>query len=314
LTGLLEDSSPRVQAQALRALKLWATPDSLPALVAFAQRQQKAGVSNPVLLDVLGQFREAKAAEAVALQLKNPTLRSRAVQALLKMGPAATRAVLEYLHHPDPGVQKAARGVLRTLKTPAGRQIDQTLADLADSRKPRARAALQYLARLRPDQASRAKVSRALNAPLLDADRGIRDDALRAAKVWGTKENTATLLKLLGTFPQGDTGGNARVIEALAVVRDPKAAPALAQGLTHDDERGLVSKALQAMGPQAETAVLPFLESEDRPARIEACLILAEIGTGKSLPALKAALEAHPYDGVFIKEAEIAAQKIAART
>src|SRR5262249_12858732 len=142
----------------------------------------------------------------------------------------------------------------RRLQIPAARQVEQTLADVADPQKPRARAALEYLASLRPDPASRAKGSRALNALLLDPDTGIAADALDAVRVWGTKENTTTLLKLLGDFPKGGGQRNARVIEILGSLQDPAAAPALAQGLTDFRERGLVSTALKALGAGAEEA------------------------------------------------------------
>src|SRR5262249_22271295 len=88
LAGLLDDLSPQVNAPALRALKLWATPDSLPALVAFAQRQVRTGRCDPVLLDVLSQFKDPTAASAIALQLQSAPERGKAVLALLKLGPA----------------------------------------------------------------------------------------------------------------------------------------------------------------------------------------------------------------------------------
>jgi predicted Zn finger-like uncharacterized protein len=313
LARFLEDLSPQIDAEALQALRSWATRDTLPQLLAFARREAKTASGDPLLIDVLAQFPDERAAEAIALQLKNVKQRSRAVQALLKLGPVATGAVLQYVNHPDPGVQKEARDLSRLLAIPAARQLEQTLADVGDSRKARSRAALQYLARLRPDAASRGKVSRALNAPLLDADPAVAGDALAAVQVWATKENTATLLKILGDFRQGPAGRNVRIVEILSSLQDPAAAAVLAQGLTHFDERGLVVKALTAMGPAAAEAVLPFLQSHDPGARYAACLVLAEIGTSSSLPALKAAMEAQNLDYPFVQEARLASEKILAR-
>jgi HEAT repeat protein len=200
------------------------------------------------------------------------------------------------------------------LQIPAGQQLEQTLADVADSRVPRSRAALQYLARLRPDPASRAKVSRALNAPLLDVSPGVCEAALNAVRVWGSKANTATLLKLLTAAEVGRPDHFIPILEILSDLQDPAAAPALAQGLTHPRERELVSRALQAIGSGAEEAVIPFLQSEDDGARCVACQILAEIGTGKSLKALKEASLANPTAFGFNREALIAIQKIMARS
>ena len=91
-----------------------------------------------------------------------PALRRKAAQALLKLGPVTNGHVLQYLNHPDEGVRKEAASLCRLLNIPADRQLEQTLADVADARKGRSRTALQHLARLRPDETKRALVSRAV--------------------------------------------------------------------------------------------------------------------------------------------------------
>jgi HEAT repeat protein len=313
LAKMLDDLSPKVGSQALRALKLWATRDCLAPLVDFARRQQKAAFTSPDLIDVLVQFPDEAAAEAIALQLPNPALRGRAVQGLLKLGAVATKAVLPYLNDPDSGVQKEAQDLCRLLKFPAERQLEQILADVAGADIARGRAALQTLAQLRPDEASRAMVAEALNAALLDANEGIREDALNAVKVWGSPENTSTLLTMLGDYQTGGSGRNPRVIEALGSLRDPRAAQQLAQGLTHVRERCEVSIALKAIGRGAEEAVVPFLQSPDPGARITACQILGEIGTDKSLQPLQIAAQLYNLDGGFNQEMRVATGKILAR-
>jgi HEAT repeat protein len=312
LAELLADLSPKVDALALRGLKLWATRDCLPQVVAFARRQEKGGACTAELLDVLARFPDGSAAEAIARRLKDPANRARAVQALAKLGPSATGAVLGYINHPDADVRKEARGLCRLLKIPAGQQLDQTLADVADARQPRCRTALKELARLRPDEGSRAKVSQALNAPLLDADAGVRADALEAVRVWGTKENTATLVTALGKF-QGVAGRDPCVIDVLGSLRDPAAAPALAEGLTNPREGDAVARALVAMGPGAEEAVIPYLESSAPAGRYGACWVLTQIGTDKSLPALKAAWRKWARDEELYWRTQVASEKIMAR-
>ena len=181
---------------------------------------------------------------------------------------------------------------------------------------PASRAALQHLAALRPDEASRAKVSEALNASLLDPHAEIRDDALNAVKVWGTPANTAALLKILADIREGGKENGARVIDLLGSLKDPKAAPALAQALTDVRERGPASLALVSIGPAAEEAVLPFLQGEDPGAHIAACWVLGEIGTAKSLKPLQDAVSTAPGGppgDALIWEAQRAIQKIGAR-
>jgi hypothetical protein len=312
LAGLLEDLSPKVNALALDALKLWATRDCLPQLVAFARRDVKAGTCPAELIDVLARFQDPTVAEAIALQLKAPANRGRAAQALLKLGPVATKAVLLYINSPDPAVQREARRLCRQLKIPTSLQLEHTLADVADARKPRVRTALQSLARLRPDEASRARVSQALNAPLLDPDSAVLADALNAVRVWGSKANTATLLKLLAE-PRGGAARDPRVIERLGSLHDPAGAPALAEGLTRPQELDVVVKALVALGSGAEEAVVPYLQSTIRGARFAACWVLGEIGTSKSVSALAAAGNRYLDDGDFNQRTRIASEKITAR-
>jgi HEAT repeat protein len=318
LARLLDDLSPQVRGRALQALKLWATRDSLPDLLAHARREQTDDSDDAArLIDVLTRIPDAGAAEAVAQLLPNPHVRDKAARALLGFGPAAVPAVLPYLNDADDGVRQAAQDLCQRLNVPADRQLAQTLADVGDARIPRAVAALHRLAALRPDEAARAKVSPALNAALLDPHDEVRDAALDAARVWGSPENTDALLKVLDASPAAGNGRDGAVIDLLGSLKDAKAASALAQRLTGERERWRVGKALIALGPPAEDAVLPFLQSADMGARIEACRVLAAVGTGKSLKPLQDAtysLPPGPAGDALWQEAQLAMQKIAART
>jgi hypothetical protein len=294
LAGLLGDLSPQVHGLALRALKLWVNRDCLPQVVAFAERQEKAvgsdtAANNSLLIDVLAQLPDQTAATAIALQLKDPGQRTKAVQALLKLGPVATEPVLKYLDYPDANVRKEARALCRMFKVPAERQLEQTVADVASAHKPRSRAALQQLAQLRLDEASRVKVSQALNAPLLDPDTGIRREALDALRVWATPENTAALLMVFGNLSCGRDEDSARTLER-------------------------VSQTLISIGPEVEGAVTPLLKSPEVALRGAACRILAEVGTDKSVPPLQAAGQAYQgIDGAYYNYTQMVIAKIEAR-
>jgi HEAT repeat protein len=247
------------------------------------------------------------------VQLANPKGRDKAYDALVTFGPVAEKAALQYINHPDEAAQKKARSLCRLLKVPADHLLAQTLTDIADTRGGRVRTALVNLAHMRVDEANRAKVSEALNASLLDPNVGIREDAVLAVKTWGTPQNTDALLKVFADFQASGKGSYILVIDTLATLKDPKAAPALAQGLTHASEREAVAKALFAIGSPAEDAVIPFLQNIDRDARLESCQILAEIGTSKSVQPLQNAIVNYGQDRVFFAEANLAIQKIAAR-
>jgi hypothetical protein len=295
LAALLDDLSPEGNGVALRALKLWATPACLPQVAAFARRQQKAGdgrsaANNSALIDVLALFADESAAEAIALQLKNPDTRDLASQALIKLGPVATTAVLQYLDHPDEGVRKAARGVCRVLNVSDARRLEQTLADVADTtRKGRVRVALGSLARLRPDDASRVKVSQALNVPLLDPDPAVRAEAFDALRVWATRENTGALVRLLGDLTGENTEGSRRTIAAVVQV-------------------------LIGIGPDVQQEVAPLLRSSDGLLRRQACYVLAEVGAGESLQPLDDAGKGYlSVDNEFYELTRLAIAKITAR-
>jgi HEAT repeat protein len=320
LARLLDGLSPEVNAEALRALQLWATKDCLPQLLAFAQREaarrpDHPGPGDEFLIDILARFPDESTAEAIAVQLKHNPLRDKARQALVKIGPAANKAVLQRLNPPDPAIHKQARQLAALLKIATEAQLAQTLADVADPRIPRSLAALNDLARFRRDEANRSKVAKVLNKPLLDSDPGIRTAAFTAVRAWGTKDNTSTLLKLFGDGQSDGPGRDPRIIEVLGMLKDPAAARALAQGLTHPRERPAVSKALKAIGPGAETAVIGYLQSPDPGARIEACRVLAEIGTEKSLAELAMVPTKSDYrtEFNFVQQANLAAQQIKTR-
>ncbi len=314
LGKLLVDQSPDVCAKVLLALKRWASKECLPDLVEYARRDQKNAAGNAELLEVLAQFPDPSAAEAMAFQLPNANTRAKAAQALLKLGPpVADNAVLHYINHPDLAVEKEARGLARLLKISDERQLDQTLTDVAASQISRSRAALHRLAQIRPDDASRAKVSKALNTTLLDPSRGLSDESLNALRVWASKENIDTLVNMLGPYDKAGMGRSARVIEFIGALKDPRAASALAPGLDHGRERSLVSKALKTIGPGVQDVVVPYLDFINPATHIEACRILGEIGTTKSLDALQKAYDGAGGDPVFSQELVMAMQKINAR-
>jgi HEAT repeat protein len=295
LAGLLADLSPQTNGPALQALKVWATSDCLPQVLAFARRLETAGdskevtVNKSILIDVLARFPDAKAADAIALQLKDPSQRGKAAQALVKLGPVASAAVVRYLNDSDASVRMEAASLCRLLEIPASRQLEQTLADVAGSDKARSRAALQDLTDLRPDETGRSLVSRALNAPLLDSDPGIRDDALNAMRVWATPENTNTLVQLLA---------------GLHGERSPT------EARTGDQ----VAQALIAVGSRVEEAVVPLLKSPDALVRRQACWVLTEIGTENSVPPLDAAGRAYvTLDPDYFRQTQTAIARVTAR-
>lgn len=65
------------------------------------------------------------------------------------------------------------------------------------------------------------------------------------------------------------------VLQALARLKPPEAAEAIARRLRHEQDRSLAVQALKQIGPSAVAAVLPYLDDEVSAIRLEACRILA---------------------------------------
>jgi HEAT repeat protein len=109
-----------------------------------------------------------------------------------------------------------------------------------------------------------------------------RLEIIDALAIWGTADSIPALIRLL----DGQAWEPERAMLALAKLRDPRGARAIAKMLFTRDARKALS-ALREMGPAAEDAVLPLLLNNDPRMRGEVCLLLEEIGTAKSLPELK---------------------------
>jgi hypothetical protein len=139
-------------------------------------------------------------------------------------------------------------------------------------------------------QARREELRRAL-LPLLESQDGrVRTTASQAAVEWGTTEHVPALIALIQEGSDRVVGDRTFAIAALARIKDPRGIEAVAARLVDGWDRGQskLHEALVRCGPAAEDAVLPYITkgASTGPA---ACAVLKEIGTSKSIPALKAA-------------------------
>jgi HEAT repeat protein len=98
----------------------------------------------------------------------------------------------------------------------------------------------------------------------------------------------------------------------LAKIEDPRAIDAIAARLSEPQDRNSAAAALRAFGPAAEDAMLEQLTSQDLWVRMEACKVLAEIGSGKSLPALQTATG--DSNGLVSSAAKTAIQAVETRS
>jgi serine/threonine protein kinase len=110
----LDDPAHFTRQAMIRALGVWGTRDSVPALIGLLQHQDVFTRRSALL--ALGKFRDERAAEAVAGGLEDLN-RHYASQALQMMGPVAEGAVAQRLGHNDWSIRREACAILKVIGT-----------------------------------------------------------------------------------------------------------------------------------------------------------------------------------------------------
>jgi HEAT repeat protein len=143
--------------------------------------------------------------------------------------------------------------------------VDKALAMLQDQDIRRRQVAADWLNNRAVDAARQKEVAAALE-PLLD-DGQTREHGSRALGKWATKDNVPALIKVLD-YESGNAWQPA--IDALARLKDGRAAAALATQLPNFFRKDAAGRALQAVGPAAEKDVVKYLHHKDFGARQKA--------------------------------------------
>jgi HEAT repeat protein len=173
------------------------------------------------------------------------------------------------------------------------RSADKTLSDaeiktaLADLKSPNAdtrKAAAERLAKAEPDSAHRTKVATALEAGMVDPSIFARGAIAKALGSWGGDKNVQPMIVLLS---HKDIFIRGAAMEVLGALKNERGSRAVAMKLESGSDRGGAGKALKAMGPVAEKAVIPYTRSADAATRAEACHVLKEIGGSASVKPLQ---------------------------
>ena len=160
---------------------------------------------------------------------------------------------------------------------------EKLLRDLKAKDEWTVRAAADRLAKAPADDHAE-EVAAVLTPLLSDRSNWIRAAAAKALVNWATTNSTPALRAAVG---DNDLWLRKAALEALGRFPTPENAQAVAARLIEMSDRADAVKALQAMGPVAEPAVLTYLKDRDMWVRLEACKVLGHIGTAKSLPALE---------------------------
>jgi hypothetical protein len=229
-------------------------------------------------------------------------------------GPEAAETLLPFANHPNSSIQHFARQLLQKWEVEPAAYFDQNLRDLASGDINRQRGIISWLAQQQVDPERQAEVAKALD-PLLD-DENLRREALRALKIWATNDSVPKLLTLLSAE---DRFMRREAMQVLVGLKDPRVVTHLASSFADDDHstRYEAARHLRAMGPAAESALWPHTTSSDWQAAMEACNVLKDIGTKRSLPALQLATQHENSSVQFaaknaIKEVEAAKRTVEA--
>jgi HEAT repeat protein len=113
LEALLGAADVSVRREGIDALGTWGDKDSVPALLqALKDKETRVNA-----IKALGPLKDERAAEPITKSLEDFFEQGEAVAALKKMGPAAEKAVLALLNHPDAGRRGQACDILKVIGT-----------------------------------------------------------------------------------------------------------------------------------------------------------------------------------------------------
>jgi predicted Zn finger-like uncharacterized protein len=287
LEPMLNDSDHFAREPAGKALCRWATKDNVPALIKCLDNDSRE--VRKAAATALGNFKDERAAPALARQLTRVFEAKDYGQALEALGPAlAEKEVVKYYFDNDHGAQEEARRLARAFGTKPEVIAEQAARDLKNADDRHQTDICKWLTENPPtDEKRRAEVGPALDPALRSTNRWTKEAALKAAIQWGSKDNVPALLGVLGDTGFGNADFRLLAIQALGKIKDDRAAATLTVSLLIPAEREQAAAALIAIGPGAEKPVLTGLKSADPVARALACRILKTIGTKESLKDLE---------------------------
>lgn len=170
-------------------------------------------------------------------------------------------------------------------------------------------SALADLSNIKVDPARQAEVATVLETIAVESqlDVTVRILAIKLIPVWSGKESAELLIRLMD-----DKASSVRLsaVDALVETHSPLAAAALVKKWDKlDIDR--ITHGLIALGPDAESAVLPYLNNTSNVViRVEVCHVLQHIGTAESLKPLLDMMNAKDQDPAIATAAKEAMKQI----
>jgi hypothetical protein len=157
------------------------------------------------------------------------------------------------------------------------------------------RDAAEQLLRVRPSDVPNAEtrklIARGYKALAEEGRGGNLDNAIRGLVIWGGKYSVPVIIELMekDRFPSDE------YFDALAQLKDPRGAEAIARYLGNFHSHDKAVAALRRMGPAAEDALIAAAPADDPDVSAAAVLLLGDVGGQKSVRVLnKAAAARNP--------------------
>jgi predicted Zn finger-like uncharacterized protein len=169
------------------------------------------------------------------------------------------------------------------------RDVNEALGRLRNLDPKQQKDAASWLSRQPVDPGRQAEVAGALEPLLSSADKQLRAAAAGALEKWATANNVPALVRAYKNPGSGFEGNQIKrsARNALVRLKDRRGAQAIAPNLVNIRTRFDARRALEQMGPIAEDAALPYVRHAEWQVAIEACRVLAKVGTAKSLQTLE---------------------------
>ena len=168
--------------------------------------------------------------------------------------------------------------------------FNKTLAELDDPNYWTRKAAVERLADMKPND-RRAEVVAKLVALTADENIFIRQPAIKALGAWGSENEVPALIQ---ATMHKDLSTRREALKVIGRFRDARTLEPVIHCFRENATRREATDALREMGPRAEPGVLAILSEPDEIGlvflKLEAIQVLADIGTEKSVPALRKVL------------------------
>ena len=239
-----------------------------------------------------------------------PESRVEACRVLKEMGTSRSVPVLRELasKRDSEELGRVAGDVVREIqdRNLKGAELTATLEALTATDVNKCRSAGRRLLKATPIEARRIEVSKVLAGRLSEPDNETQRLIIQALGSWGDAAAARALATRL-TDPAFLPWREA--IESLGKIgHDAASAEAIARWIKQ--ERGLVIRALEAIGPPAEPAAIALVKSEqDWGTRSEVCKLLGTIGSTACIPVLQEATR-NKKDAFVVMAAEASLKKL----